>query len=233
VTDLLDALAGRIAAWEPKPVLVAVTGAVAVGKTTIATHIADRVAAHGVAVRVISTDSFLYANAELAARDIPNLRKGFPESYDIAALVAALSALRRGDRVELPVYSHATYDLTGEREPIDVTDVLIVEGVVALQPAVRDTVDLGIYVDADADVARGWFIERFLRFVADARADEASFYRMFTSMDDDQVRSVAEATWDGINGVNLAQHIAPTIGAADVVVEKGPDHAVLAVRERA
>lgn len=233
MTDRLDGLARRIAAWEPKPVIVAVTGAVAVGKTTIASRIADRVAAGGATVRVISTDSFLYSNASLAERDIPNLRKGFPESYDLAALVAALSALRRGERIDIPVYSHTIYDLTGEHEPIDPTGILVIEGVVALQPVIRAAVDLGIYVDAEADVVRGWFVERFLRFVSDARADETSFYRMFASMDDDQVRSVAEATWDGINGVNLIEHIAPTRAAADVIVEKAPDHTVLAVRERA
>ena len=233
MTDALAEVTARILAWEPKPVVIGVTGAVAVGKTTIATSIADRVAAGGASVRVISTDAFLYSNAELAERGIPNVRKGFPESYDLGSLVAALRVLRGGGHTEIPVYSHAIYDLTGEREPVGSTDVVLVEGVVALQPAVRDALDLGIYVDAPAEIVRGWFVDRFLRFVADARADDASFYRMFAPMDDDQVRAVAEATWDGINGVNLAEHIARTIEAADVVIEKGADHAVLAVRERA
>jgi type I pantothenate kinase len=230
MTERLADLAASIVEHERRPTVVGVSGAVAVGKTTIATQLADRIAAAGTTVRVISTDAFLLPNAVLADRDLV-MRKGFPESYDFGALTTAIATVRRGEPTTIPVYSHAVYDvLPDEREPVDPTDVLIVEGVVSLQLPVRELVDIAIYVEAPEEIVRGWFVERFLRFTDDARIDPASFYHGFARLDTAQVRAIAEATWDGINGPNLHEHIAPSGATADAVVEKGGDHSVVGVR---
>ena len=233
MTDELTDLAAAIASSDAHPAIVGVSGAVAVGKTPIATTIAERIAARQARVQVISTDAFLFPNDVLVQRDLL-MRKGFPESYDFGGLVSAIAAIRRGERTAIPVYSHATYDVVPDaKETVEAVDVLIVEGVVALQPPVRDVLDLAVYVEAPEDVVRGWFVERFLRFVADAREDAASFYHGFAALDDAQVRAIADATWDGINGVNLREHIGPSGATADVVVTKGRDHAVVSVRRSA
>jgi type I pantothenate kinase len=233
MSDELAQLAHEITSSSARPAVVGISGAVAVGKTTVATQIADRIAASGTTVQVISTDAFLFPNAVLAERDLV-MRKGFPESYDFGAMVSAIAAVRRGERIEIPVYSHATYDLVPDvREPVGAVDVLIVEGVVALQPPVRDVLDVAVYVEAPEEVVRGWFVERFLRFTADARSDPASFYHGMSALDEAQVRAIADATWDGINAVNLHEHIAPSGATADVVVAKGAGHAVLSVRRSA
>jgi type I pantothenate kinase len=230
MTDELAVLASEISSEARRPAIVGVSGAVAVGKTAIATHLADRIATHGASVQVISTDAFLLPNSVLAERDLV-MRKGFPESYDFGAMLGALAAVQRGEEASIPVYSHATYDVVpGAREPVAAVDVLILEGVVALQPPVRDVLDLGAYVDAPEELVRGWFVDRFLRLTADARDDPTSFYHGLAAVDDAQVRAIADATWDGINAVNLREHIAPSGATADVVIIKGPDHAVLSVR---
>jgi type I pantothenate kinase len=233
MTDELTHLAAEIVSSEDRPTIVGVSGAVAVGKTAIAGALADRVAARSTTVQVISTDAFLFPNDVLAERDL-QMRKGFPESYDFGALLSAIADIRRGAPIDIPVYSHATYDIVRDaREPVDAVDVLVVEGVVALQPPVREALDVAVYVDAAEDIVQGWFVDRFLRFVADARDDEASFYHGFAALEDAQVRAIADATWDGINAVNLREHIAPSGSTADVVVTKGPDHTVLSVRRSA
>jgi type I pantothenate kinase len=233
MSEEIGELARRLPSRDRGPVIVGVAGAVAVGKTTIASELAARIAGDGKRVHVVSTDAFLLSNAELAARDIL-MRKGFPESYDVAMLVQTIASVREGVTTNIPVYSHAIYDLVpGEVDLIEPIDVLIVEGVIALQPAVRNVLDLAIYVDAPEEVVRGWFVDRFVRLTADARDDATSFYHMFATMESVQVRDIAEATWDGINGVNLREHIAPTMDSADVVIEKAPEHIVVAVRSRA
>ncbi len=233
MSEALADLAASIVTDVPPPAVVGVSGAVAVGKTTIATQIADRIAAAGTTVRVISTDAFLFPNTVLAERNLV-MRKGFPESYDFGALATTIATLRRGEATTIPVYSHAVYDVVAdERERVDPTDVVIVEGVVALQAPLRELLDVAIYVDAQEQIVRGWFVERFLRFTEDARTDAASFYHGFARFETAQVRAIAEATWDGINGVNLHDHIAPSAATADAVVEKGSDHSVLDVRRRA
>ena len=82
----------------PRPYIIGLAGSVAVGKSTTARILQELLArwpAHP-RVELVTTDGFLYPNRELAARGLTE-RKGFPESYDTAALVAFLSALKRGE----------------------------------------------------------------------------------------------------------------------------------------
>src|SRR5580704_5198013 len=104
VADLIRARRG-----EKSPFLVGVTGAVAAGKSTFAAELRTALAADGLTVETVCTDGFLMDNAALEARGILN-RKGFPESYDVEGLRAALAAIRTGP-IDVPGYSHAIYDI--------------------------------------------------------------------------------------------------------------------------
>jgi type I pantothenate kinase len=212
------------------PVLVGVTGGVAAGKSTTAEALRHHIEAAGRTVGLLATDAFLWPNAELERRAL-SMRKGFPESYDVEELVAVLRRLRAGATVEVPVYSHRTYDrVAGETSVIEgSTDVVVVEGVNALQPAVADELDVSIYVEADEADARTWFLRRFLELCDAAGDDPDSFYAPLAAVDEDVCRSVADAAWDGINLVNLREHIAPTRSRATWVLCKGPDHVVRSI----
>jgi type I pantothenate kinase len=205
-----------------RPVLVGITGGVGVGKSTAAARIREHLSRASVRTVVLCTDVFLLPNATLEQLG-RQLRKGFPESFDAEALDACLRALRAGDTpVRVPVYSHATYDrVPGEVQELDAADVVIVEGVNALQPPVVDHLDLAVYIEADEDDMRDWFVTRFLAFCADP---DAAFYRGFATMSDAQRRGVAEWTWREINAVNLRDHIAPSRARATRVLTKRRDH---------
>ena len=102
-------------------------------------------------------------------------RKGFPESYDVRALMRFLAELKAGAKeVHAPRYSHLTYDiLPGEEIILRSPDIVIVEGVNVLQTPARrgraeasvvvsDFFDFSIYVDAaEADLER-WYVDRLL-----------------------------------------------------------------------
>src|SRR4030095_17211334 len=87
----------------------------------------------------VTTDGFLLPTRVLEERGLMQ-RKGFPESYDVRALLAFVRALKAGqDRVTSPVYSHLVYDIVpGAEIAIEQPDIAIVEGLNALQtgPAV-------------------------------------------------------------------------------------------------
>jgi type I pantothenate kinase len=208
--------------------LVWVTGSVAVGKSTSARALATLLAAHADAVVQVPTDGFLYPNAELVARGIMD-RKGFPESFDVARLQAFLDALHGGSpEVRAPVYSHELYDVTDEEIVVRGATVVVLEGL----PVVEQPIDLALYLDAEESDIETWYVERFLRLRGEALEDEQSFFRMFAGMDQRDAVAIARQVWTEINLVNLREHIAPARERADVVLEKGPDHAVRRVHLR-
>jgi type I pantothenate kinase len=201
---------------------VAIGGAVAVGKSTLAAALADALAP--LRVEIVATDGFLLPNDELGRIGLL-MQKGFPATYDVEALAQFLVDLRATGRAEAPVYSHATYDrVPGEVRVVRDADVVVVEGVNALQPDVAANVDLAVYLDADEPLVRGWYVERFLEQIAAAEDDETSFYRRFVGLDDAGRRSMAETVWEAVNLVNLTDHIAPTRANAHVVLVKGEGH---------
>jgi type I pantothenate kinase len=223
------------------PFVVGVTGSVAVGKSTVARQLGAVLGGDPAlpSVEIISTDSFLYSNDELAARGL-TARKGFPESYDRPRLVAALAAVRAGaEAVEVPVYSHRDYNIVrGRQRLVRRPAALVVEGLNVLQvgrgdegtssPAtpVSDLLDSSIYVDAsEADIAR-WHRERLLGLRRAGTEDPTGFLGWFCSLSDHEAQTVAEGAWSGINAVNLREHIAPTRLRASVILHKGADHRV-------
>jgi type I pantothenate kinase len=203
--------------------VVAIAGPVAVGKSTIAAALAEGLEARGRSVAVLATDGFLWPNAVLEARDLL-ARKGFPETYDLDRLQRLVDSARAGEAVlEVPVYSHERYDVLDEPIAVERPDVLVVEGVIALQ---RRFGDLGIYLDADPEDVERWYVERFQDLVVAARDDPTSFYAGWADLEPDAVAELARSVWTMVNLPNLVEHIAPTRALADVVIHKGPDHAI-------
>ena len=220
------------------PFVIGVAGSVAVGKSTTARLLQELLRRWPATPKVdlVTTDGFLYPNAELERRGI-ELRKGFPESYDRASLLDFLMQVKAGrPNVAAPVYDHLTYDIVpGQYIEINHPDVLIIEGLNVLQPprkdakelmAVSDFFDVSIYVDADEDDIRRWYLERTLRLRNIAFSQPASYFHQFSAMDEDELVERTLGIWDSVNGPNLAQNIAPTRSRADIVLRKGPDHVV-------
>ncbi|MCL3859988.1 type I pantothenate kinase [Actinotalea sp. K2] len=228
------------------PYVIGVAGSVAVGKSTTARILRELLARWPETPRVelITTDGFLYPNAELERRGLME-RKGFPESYDRRALLRFLSSIKAGrPEVRAPVYSHLSYDIVpGEHVVVRRPDVLVVEGLNVLQPAratavgqsslaVSDFFDFSIYVDARTSDVRQWYVDRFLSLRQTAFAQPRSFFHRFASLSDDEAIDRAEQIWDTINAPNLERNILPTRGRATLVLRKGPDHSVERVRLR-
>ncbi|MFV1989986.1 MAG: type I pantothenate kinase, partial [Acidimicrobiales bacterium] len=135
-------------------------------------------------------------------------------------------------------YSHTRYDiLEGEVQSVRRPDVLIIEGLNVLQtggaastPFVSDFFNYSIYVDASEEDLESWFIERFFALRATAFQSPDSFFHHFAELGDEQAGAVAREIWRSINLVNLHDNILPTRERAKMVLEKGHDHAVQAVR---
>ncbi len=222
------------------PFVIGIAGSVAVGKSTTARILKQLLARWPSSPKVdlVTTDGFLYANAVLNAQNILD-RKGFPESYDIGALIRFLSAIKAGQpNVKAPCYSHLTYDvLPGEYQTVDRPDILIFEGINVLQardlpadgkivPMVSDFFDFSIYIDAEEELIHSWYVDRFMQLRQTAFVSPDSYFHRYSKISDTDALGVAEGLWNNTNLKNLRDNILPTRPRADLILRKGKNHLV-------
>ena len=224
----------------PVPFVIGVAGSVAVGKSTTARVLQALLARweHHPQVDLVTTDGFLYPNAELTRRNLMH-RKGFPESYDRRALMRFVTAVKSGaDKVCAPVYSHLLYDIVpGEKQIIRHPDILILEGLNVLQtgsgadgvgpvrllactstPASRTS---------SSGTSTGSSAMRTTAF-----ADPASHFHHYATLTDEQAVFAARDIWHSINRPNLIENILPTRPRATLVLRKDADHSINRLRLR-
>jgi type I pantothenate kinase len=222
------------------PYIIGVAGSVAVGKSTTARVLKALFARWPNTPRVdlVTTDGFLYPNAVLEREGLME-RKGFPESYDLPALLRFLNEVKAGRHpVRAPIYSHLVYDVKpNEWVTVDQPGILIVEGLNVLQtgrppkdgkavPYVSDFFDFSIYLDADEYVLLRWYVDRFLALRGTAFSDPQSYFHRYSKLSDVEAVKTATAIWSRINLANLHENILPTRQRADLILTKGESHLV-------
>ncbi len=222
------------------PYIIGVAGSVAVGKSTTARVLQALLKRwpNVPKVDLLTTDGFLYPNAILEREGLME-RKGFPESYDLPALLRFLSDINAGRRpARAPIYSHLLYDvMPNQWIEIDQPDILIVEGLIVLQtgrlpgdgkaiPFVSDFFDFSIYLDADEDVLLRWYVDRFLTLRGTAFRDPKSYFHRYSQLSDLDAVKTATAIWSRINLINLHENIQPTRHRAHLILKKGESHLV-------
>lgn len=222
------------------PYIIGVAGSVAVGKSTTARVLQALLARwpNVPKVDLITTDGFLLPNAVLEREGLME-KKGFPESYDLPSLLRFLSDVKAGRRpTRAPIYSHLVYDVMPNQSiEVDRPDILIVEGLNVLQtgrlpkdgsaiPFVSDFFDFSVYIDADEEVLKGWYVDRFLTLRGTAFRDPKSYFHRYSSLSDAEAAKTATSIWDRINLLNLHENILPTRQRADLILNKSADHRI-------
>ena len=222
------------------PYVIGVAGSVAVGKSTTARVLQALLARwpNVPKVDLVTTDGFLFPNAVLQREGLME-KKGFPESYDLPALLRFLTEVKAGKRpARAPIYSHLIYDVVPNQwVEVDRPDILIVEGLNVLQtgrlpkdgkaiPFVSDFFDFSVYIDAEEDVLKGWYVDRFLTLRGTSFRDPKSYFHRYSELSDDEAVATAVSIWERINLVNLHENILPTRQRADLILKKSATHKI-------
>lgn len=182
------------AAAGPRPILLALAGDSASGKTTLSRGIEHILGAERVG-RVCTDDYHRYDRRERARRGITPL---VPEANRLDLLEGHLRELGLGRSIRKPVYDHRTGTLRPD-EDVDPREIVIVEGLLPLAArGARDAIDVAVFLEPEEELRRRWKIER------------DTTQRGYT-----ESQVLAELAR---RDVDAAQHVRPQRDFADIVV---------------
>ena len=130
--------------------VIGIAGGTGSGKTTITRDIEKSLGSN---VTVITHDSYYKAHHDMTYDERTLLNYDHPDAYDTDMLVEHLAALKRGEDIECPVYDFKIHDRSEETITIKPSRVIIVEGILVFHSeALRNLMDVKVFVDTDADV---------------------------------------------------------------------------------
>ena len=185
--------------------IIGIAGGTGSGKTTITDTLKKK---FGDNVSVIYHDSYYKCNDALPMEERVKINYDCPEAFDTDLMVAHLRALRGGNTIDCPVYDYSQHNRTKETVRIEPADVIIVEGILIFEnDALRELMDIKIFVDTDAD-------ERILRrIVRDVRERGRTIESVMT-----QYLTTVKPMHE--------KHVEPTKKLADIIVVGGGQNAV-------
>jgi type I pantothenate kinase len=99
-------------------------------------------------------------------------------------------------------------------------------------PFVSDFFDFSVYLDANEDVLKDWYVARFLALRETAFRDPKSYFHRYARLTDADAVETATAIWEKINLLNLHDNILPTRQRADLILTKQENHMVQEVALR-
>ncbi|MDD9138134.1 type I pantothenate kinase [Fructobacillus sp. CRL 2054] len=209
---------------------IGLTGSVAVGKSTLAERLAVGLRESGLKVEVLSTDAFLKDNATLHEEGIFD-EKGFPKSYDLTALEEFIRFFQDGkDDQKVAVYSQTLADIVpSEKKRVKRPDVLILEGVVALQLP-EDLLNSTIFLEADMAHVKDWYLERNLLATVKSANHPDSWRAQYAKLPLIDFYNLAMSIWEKTNQKNYDDYIYPSQQSADWIVALDYYHQITEIK---
>lgn len=189
-----------------QPFIIGVAGGTGSGKTTVSRHIREAVGDNR--LTYIEHDNYYRDFSHLSLAERKQQNYDHPDSLETSLMIEHLAALRRGESVQMPLYDFAIYARKAETQQIAPAPVILVEGILIFaEKALRELMDMRIFVDADADV----------RFIRRLQRDVHQRKRTIESVIDQYVSTVRP--------MHL-EFVEPSKRYADVIVPEGGENRV-------
>lgn len=186
--------------------VLGIAGGTGAGKTTIAHEVAD---GFNQPTTLFALDNYYEDHPERSFAERKSINYDHPTAFDWELIRAHVEKLCSGEPVEMPQYDFETHARTGECVPVEPTDVLVIEGIFALyDEKVSERLDLGLYVETDADV----------RIIRRIRRDVLERGRSLDGVIEQYLGTVKPMH---------EQFVAPTKKQADLVVPEGANSAAV------
>jgi uridine kinase len=158
-----------------KRIVIGVAGGTGSGKTTVAETILDRVGRDRIAY--LQHDSYYKDRSHLPPEERANVNFDHPDALESTLLAQHLTFLKRGQAVEVPLYDFTAHIRKDETARVEPRSVILVEGILILaEKALRDLMDIRIYVDTDSDIR---FIRRLKRDITERGRTMDSVIRQY------------------------------------------------------
>ena len=140
--------------------IIGIAGGTGSGKTTLTRKLMET---FGDDVSVVYHDNYYKRHVGMTYEERAALNYDHPDSFDTDLMVSDLKKLAAGEVIHCPVYDYAIHNRSEETVEVRPTRVVIVEGILIFEnKALRDLMDIKIFVDTDADVR---ILRRILRDV--------------------------------------------------------------------
>ena len=133
-----------------KILVIGIAGGTGSGKTTLMKNL---IARFGDVVTVLSHDNYYRRHDELTYEERSQLNYDEPAAMETELMVRHLDALRHWQEIDCPVYDFSVHNRSDETIRVVPRKVIIVEGILIFaDEALRELMDIKIFVDTDADV---------------------------------------------------------------------------------
>lgn len=186
--------------------IIGIAGGTGSGKTTVTAKILKSLDEERIVV--IQHDSYYRDLGAYHGLTPDKINFDHPDSLETDLLVRHLSALRDGSTVEQPIYNFTTHQRLKESRCVEPKEIIIVEGIlIFVEKALRDLMDIKIFLDTDAD-------ERLIRRI---RRDLLERGR--------SVDSVMTQYMTTVKPMHL-EFVEPSKHWADIIIPRGAENTV-------
>lgn len=190
----------------PRVFAIGVAGGTGSGKTTVSRRIWEAVGRERIAY--LQHDNYYKDQSHLSPEERARTNYDHPDSLETSLMVRHLRELRAGRPVDIPMYDFSVHTRSKETLRISPAKVVLVEGILIFaEPALRELMDMRIFVDTDADI----------RFIRRLRRDMVERGR---SLD-----SIVKQYMGTVRPMHM-EFVEPSKRYADIIVPQGGDNRV-------